>query len=145
MRKLLIGLFAASLIAVSAVGYAGEVTFVNKYNQPVTFVVSNGPVYNPIAQGTVGAGEKATLYTDGPFTHNTTFMAYRPYESPLVSNCGTPYAPIDNAKIVAFLSLDNGFQCRTFTGVEPQPQVVEYHCHHKYVNHHKSTKCWKDD
>lgn len=101
MKKLLIGLFAASLLAASAIGYAGSITFVNNYNQPVTFVVSAGAVYNPILAGTVPAGGRSTLDIAGPFTSDMNFLAWTPYGSSVVTNCGRPYAPVDNVTVRA--------------------------------------------
>lgn len=101
MKKLLIGLFAASLLAASAIGYAGSITFVNNYNKPVTFVVSAGAVYNPIVAGTVPAGGRSTLEISGPFTSDMNFLAWTPYGSSVVTNCGKPYGPVDNVTVRA--------------------------------------------
>ncbi len=101
MKKLLIGLFAASLLAASAMSYAGSITFVNNYNQPVTFVVSAGAVYNPIVAGTVPAGGRSTLDIAGPFTPDMNFLAWTPFGSNVVTNCGRPYAPVDNVTVRA--------------------------------------------
>ena len=78
MKKLLISLCAASLLAASVAGYAGSVTFVNKYNEPVTFVANQGVGYSPVVAGTLGPGESVTVNTEGPFDTHTMFMAFRP-------------------------------------------------------------------
>jgi hypothetical protein len=107
MKKLLIGLFAASLLAASAVGYAGSVTFVNSYNQPVAFVVSAGAVYNPIVAGTVPAGARATFPLEGPLTPDMNFLAWAPQGSNIVSNCGQPVGPVDHVTVRA--GFPNGY------------------------------------
>lgn len=133
MKKLLIGLCAASLLAASAVGYAGTVTFVNKYDQAVTFVVSHGPVYNPVAGGTVGPGEQFTQTVSGPFDSNNYFMAFPPYSSNIVSNCGHPMMPMDNVTVKAGWSRWTGmFTCRIY----PTEQYVQYQQTHKGCHRH---------
>lgn len=137
MKKLLIGLCAASLLAASAIGYAGTVTFVNKYDQPVTFVVSQGAVYNPVAGGTVMAGQTATMYVPGTFDTNTQFLAYPPYQTDVVFGCGVPTMPINDVTVRAGWNRWTGmFGCRAF-GTEGYQQFVKHHegCH-KHHHHH---------
>ena len=116
MKKLLISLCAASLLAASVAGYAGSVTFVNNYNQPVTFVANQGVGYNPVVGGTLGAGESVTVNTEGPFDSHTMFMAFRPgqnFES--VRNCGVPQGLMDVVTVVAdpFLT-PRAFSCHAY-------------------------------
>jgi hypothetical protein len=116
MKKLLISLCAASLLAASVAGYAGSVTFVNKYSEPVTFVANQGIGYNPVAGGTLGPGETVTVDTIGPFDTNTMFMAFRPAQSiESVRNCGVPPGPMDVATVVAdpFVA-PHSFSCHAY-------------------------------
>jgi hypothetical protein len=138
MKKLLIGLCAASMLAASAMGYAGSVTFVNNYDQPVTFVVSKGLVYNPVAGGTVPAGERATLLIDGPFTPDHSFMAFPPLSSISVTGCGKLTMPVENVTVKAGWSEMSGmFGCWLY----PTPMYVEHEKHkktcHGYKHHHR--------
>ena len=138
MKKLLIGLCAASLLAASAIGYAGTVTFVNKYDQPVTFVVSQGAVYNPVAGGTVMPGQTATQYVPGTFDSNTQFLAYPPYQTSTVTGCGVPMRLVDNVTVRAgwctssWCSYEKTFNCNAFYGGY---QGEKYHkgCHKHHM------------
>lgn len=116
MKKLLIGLCAASLLAASAISYAGSVTLVNRANQPVTFVVSQGAVYNPVVLGTLQPGGKSTVLVSGPFTTDTHFMAYKPDGRSVVTDCGSPYyGSLMNVEVKAGRSMETGmFACRIY-------------------------------
>lgn len=128
MKKLLIGLCAASLLAASAIGYAGTVTFVNKFDQPVTFVVSQGPVYNPIAGGTLMPGQTSSQFVSGYFDSNTHFMAYPPYSSSVVTNCGSPMVSMDTVTVKAGWSKwSDSFGCRIYDTQNYQQYTKTYH------------------
>jgi hypothetical protein len=133
MKKLLIGLCAASLIAASAIGYAGSVTFVNKYDQPVTFVLSEGSVYNPVIGTTLDPGERASFMVDGPITSNHHFMAYPPKQAGVVTNCGSPLYPLDNVIVKAGWSMyTDKFACQLF--FKPMWSTTYHHaCKHKHT------------
>lgn len=127
MKHLLISLCAASLMAASAIGYAETVTLVNKYNQPVTFAVSKGVVYNPVVLGTVGAGERMTATIDGPVTPEHYFMVYPPHSTNnVVTSCGNYYEVMNNVVVKAGWSKYTGmFSCRLYEVKKPCPK------HHK--------------
>lgn len=111
MKKLLIGLCAACMLGASAIGYAANVTFVNNYDQPVTFIVSTGMVYYPAAGGTIEPGTQTTM-TIGDFTDHTYFMAFPPHNSLTVSNCGHPRMPFSDVTIYATgMSWNHSFSC----------------------------------
>lgn len=131
MKKLLIGLCAAAMLAASALSYAGTVTFVNKYDEPVKFVVSDGPFYNPVVAGIVMPGNWYTFNTDGPSTSDYYFMAH-PISQPVVSNCGRLMYPVDNLTVKAGWSKMTGtFTCRLYE--TPKYVAPEKHktCHYK--------------
>lgn len=112
MKKLLIGLCAAALLGFSALGSAWTVTFVNNYEEPVTFIVSTGMVYYPAAGGTLEAGGRATMNVDEPFGTHVYFMAFPQLSSNIVSNCGHPRMPLSDVTIYASgMKWDHSFSC----------------------------------
>jgi len=116
MKKVLIGLFAASLLAASAVGYAASITLINKYDQPVNFVVSHGSVYNPVVIGTLGPYQKTMVNIEGPITPDFQFMAFPPYQSVVVTGCGHPLWETNNITVKAGWSRYTGmFACRIYS------------------------------
>lgn len=126
MKKLLIGFCAASLLTASAIGYAGSVTFVNEYRQPVTFVASSGYVYNPVAQGTILPGGHFTFQVYGPVTPDYNFMAYVPSGSNVVTGCGYIGETVGNVTVKAGWSNETGrFGCWVF----PTPVPFKHVCH----------------
>ncbi len=142
MKKLLIGLFAASTLAASVAGYAGTVTFVNRYSEPVMFIVSLGPVYNPIAEGTVPSGGQYTYPINGPLTRDLFFFA-SPLHQPLVTvNCGRTYGVMDSVIMKAGwtqfgewgwsdnFGYDGTFSCRLFAPAEGAYGPMVPHRHH---------------
>lgn len=132
MKKLLISLCAASCIAASAIGYAGNVILVNQYDKPVTFAVSKGSIYNPVVLTTLQAGERTTVWVKGVFTPDYHFMAYAPTHSMIVTNCGSPYEDMDNVMVKAGWSKVTGsFGCRIYTVPDYPPPVSHKTCPHK--------------
>ena len=111
MKKFFMGLCAACMLSASAIGYAGTVTFVNNYEQPVTFIVSTGTVYYPATGGTLEPGGRATLTVGEPFSANTYFMAFPPLNSITVSNCGHPTMPFNDVTIYASGMRNHSFSC----------------------------------
>jgi len=121
-----LSLCLATLLAASA--YAGTVTLVNRFNEPVTFAVSQGSVYNPIVLGTVWPGHKLTVTPNYcPFNSDYHFMAY-PASGALVTDCGTPMYPVQNVKVVAGWS-GTSFGCGLFMG-----HPMKYCPYHHYYN-----------
>lgn len=145
MKKLLLSLCAASLLAASAVGFAGEVTFVNQFSQPVNFVVSQGghSSSQALAEGLVFPGQSGTVYFSGSFTPDTFIAAYS-HGIPVGSNCGRSLSYFDIGKVVAFPSpnSDRSFECRTFHIIPPVQQMGGQRvCHTYWSHHHKYTTC----
>lgn len=142
MKKLLISLCAVSLwIAASGVSYAGRVTFVNYSNQPVTFALSSGVVYNPIFKGTLLGGQHTTIFTYGPLTPDNTIMAYSPVQSSIVTNCGRIVYPLNDIIVRAGWSQRSGqFGCFVTTVLPYYPLHKRHHpCHktHYHAHHYK--------
>lgn len=136
MKKFVIAFCTAALLGASALASAGDVTLVNKYNQPVTFAVSHGSLYNPVVIGTVASGERGTVSMSGPFTPDFIFMAFPPHQSMIVTNCGSPDRMMNDVVVKAGWSKETGmFACRVY---EKKPckhqhhQTLQRHHHHHH-------------
>jgi len=121
MKKILTGIFALALLAMTGMSYAGDVTLVNKYNQPVEFAVSQSALYDPIWIGILGPGDKFSFETEGSITKDFFFIAYPPGENSIVSHCGTPTRPLDKVTVKAGKLMEtNEFGCKIFVPCKKQ-------------------------
>ncbi|MBS0349798.1 MAG: hypothetical protein JSR33_01190 [Proteobacteria bacterium] len=146
MKKILIGICATTLLAASAASFAGTLTYVNRTNTPITFVVqpgngTEGSIWNSwqfwnwntrydyYGSGTVLPGQTTTVQTPGPLPSGTLFSAFPTDRTYYASNCGMLTHVSDSAFVVAgyktyneniggypYTEVGGKFGCRGFVG-----------------------------
>ncbi len=160
MKKILIGICATTLLAASAASFAGTITYVNRYNSPVTFVVQPGngnTLWNAwqfwnwnsdsgyFVSGTVLAGQSVTVSTPDLLPSSTLFTARPTNSDPTAHGCGVLTQNADSVFVIAgypssyrdiggygYTNEGSQFSCRAFVGTynEAQPVAIYHHHHH---------------
>jgi hypothetical protein len=166
MKKLLIGICATTLLAASAASFAGTLTYVNRYNVPVTFVVQPGngtqgtlwnswqfwnwnTSYDYYGSGTVLPGQTVTIPTPGLLPAGTVFSAFSTNGVPFARNCGLLTHVADSAFVIAgypssyhdiggynYTQEGTSLSCRGFVGTYRVPSMRVIRVQPVVIYHH---------